>query len=135
MRRVLFALVFTAFIGLLSLSGCTGQGEGERCDPLADRNGDDDCAAGLVCTRNTELRWPVIGDSSIMQTPQTNICCPADRTTARVDVCKLTTPGIGSDAAIPDSAVEGSTEGGNDASTDSPSDAPSDAPTDAPTDG
>jgi hypothetical protein len=50
---------------LLSLPGCSEQGEGERCDSA--KNGNNDCDSGLICVPAAELR---------VQTADR--CCPAD---------------------------------------------------------
>ena len=55
-----FGLVFA---GLLWVAGCADQEEGQRCDPL---NGNNDCAAGLVCVRADKLALVEVGA----------VCCP-----------------------------------------------------------
>jgi hypothetical protein len=49
--------------------GCSGQGEGERCDSIA--NGNADCDDGLTCTSCTELAENIV-----------DRCCRADGSSA-----------------------------------------------------
>jgi hypothetical protein len=60
-----FALV-SAF-AVLTVPGCSQQGEGERCDSA--KNGDEDCDSGLTCVRKNELIEGI-----------TDRCCPAEGT-------------------------------------------------------
>lgn len=140
MRR---SFVFASLV-LLPLSivpACSNQGEGERCDVLAANNGNDDCQAGLECVPPGQLQWPA-PDGGKPQTTTTGICCPTNRSTARVDVCKMNSSNIGNDASFMPDVIEASAneggmdagEGGSDASTEA-GDAASDAPTDAPGEG
>jgi hypothetical protein len=122
------ALVALAALDISTLPmGCSGQGEGERCDHLADNAGTDDCAGDLVCTPASSLN----GNDH-----NTDRCCPSDRRRATTFVCQLPTAG-GIDAAPP--PTDGATGVPSDAPSDAPpvdapSDAPpSDAPSDAPT--
>jgi hypothetical protein len=62
---VVFALV-SAF-AVLTVPGCSQQGEGERCDKA--KNGDEDCDSGLTCVAQNELIENV-----------TDRCCPAEGT-------------------------------------------------------
>jgi hypothetical protein len=111
---------------LAGLAGaCSNQGEGERCDQLADNNGDSDCNDGLTCQN--------IGNYGF-------ICCPADRTQATTTQCALNNPGINADSSPPGddgSAADSSGEGGGDAAGDAADvavdaiDAPSEGAADA----
>jgi hypothetical protein len=109
---------------------CSNQGEGERCDTLADNGGNDDCQDGLVCTPGTSLNPP----------QSTDRCCPQDRTQAQTSVCQQPTTSVGGDAAPPpfDSGLHDGPSGDSsnpDSATDSSaSDAPVDSPIDSPVD-
>jgi hypothetical protein len=46
-----FAAVFA--VAVMSMPGCSQQGEGERCDSA--KNGNDDCDSGLVCVAARDL--------------------------------------------------------------------------------
>jgi hypothetical protein len=58
---------FVSAIGIVSVPGCSQQGEGERCDSA--KNGDADCDSGLSCVKEAELSDHV-----------TDRCCPAEGT-------------------------------------------------------
>jgi hypothetical protein len=60
---VVFA--FVSAIAVMTVPGCSQQGEGERCDSA--KNGDQDCDSGLTCIRSNELSDGV-----------TDRCCPAE---------------------------------------------------------
>ena len=60
---VVFA--FVSALAVMTVPGCSQQGEGERCDSA--KNGDEDCDSGLTCVRSTEL-----SDRA------TDRCCPAE---------------------------------------------------------
>jgi hypothetical protein len=131
--RFLLLLVILAIVPIAFVlpAGCSGQGEGERCDVHADNNGNDDCAGDLVCTAGGNLN----GSNN------TDRCCPADRTKATTLVCQLPTaggidttppPDASTDAPAADAAV--SDAPASDAPVDT-ADAPSDAPVDAAEDG
>lgn len=57
---------FVSAIALLSVPGCSQQGQGERCDSI---NGDTDCDTGLSCIPKQKLLDGV-----------TDRCCPAENT-------------------------------------------------------
>jgi hypothetical protein len=135
-RRVAFTVTIALLGGLVSIPSCASQGEGQRCDVNAANNGSDDCNAGLVCTSNDQLRWPVTTDGGIAQKPATYICCPPPGTAATTDVCKNMMPSIGSDAAIPETGPSetSTSDAPNDSTSDSPDDSPTDTGSDAPTD-
>ncbi len=63
--RSLVVLSIASFAALLSVPGCSLQGEGERCDRA--KNGDDDCDSGLTCISAIKLL-----------SQETDRCCPAD---------------------------------------------------------
>ena len=118
-RLLLLLTVFMSLPLVIAAPGCSGQGEGERCDVRADNNGTEDCAGDLVCIKAGDLNGS-----------NTDRCCPADRTGATTDVCKLPTAGGIDGAPPPDAGPSPDATSG-----DAPSDAPSDSPTpDAPTD-
>jgi hypothetical protein len=63
--RSVTVIALCSAAALLSLPGCSQQGEGERCDSA--KNANADCDSGLVCVLKSELRDPA-----------TDRCCPAD---------------------------------------------------------
>ncbi len=89
---------------------CSNQAEGERCDTL---NGNDDCASGLVCYPQAQLK-DTISDR----------CCPADRAKATAAVCQVAVDILGGDASTP-------TDSGPSPVADAATDANSDATADA----
>jgi hypothetical protein len=121
-------------IAFILPTGCSGQGEGERCNHLGDNAGSDDCAGDLVCVasgRNAKI----------------DTCCPADPAQATTFACQLPAAG-GIDAAPPPPASDAATDAPTTdaptsdapatdapATTDAPADSPADAPADAPEDG
>jgi hypothetical protein len=130
-RYFLLVVVLCSVPVAIAFPGCSGQGEGERCDIRADSNGDDDCAGDLKCFAAGSLNGS-----------NTDRCCPADRTQATTEVCKLPTAS-GIDAAPPPVDAAGSdaptdgpvgTDGSADAPADSEADSGADAPADAPAD-
>ncbi len=60
--------------------GCSKQGEGERCEPLAAR--DDDCEEGLVCVTAKELGETFSEDVDFGR------CCPQDLSSASDSRCR-----------------------------------------------
>ncbi|HKQ69825.1 MAG TPA: hypothetical protein VJT73_10830 [Polyangiaceae bacterium] len=56
---------------VLSVLGCSAQGEGERCDQ---NNGNADCASGLQC-------------SAIPSTNDYRVCCPPDGVVSSNPLC------------------------------------------------
>jgi len=50
MRTRSFLLVLPTLL-LAAIVACTGEGEGQPCDPNANNSGNDDCASPLVCIR------------------------------------------------------------------------------------
>jgi hypothetical protein len=135
--RYVLPLVALGAVPVLAIAfpGCSGQGEGERCDRQADDNGKGDCAGDLVCVKHEDLNGA-----------STDRCCPADRSRATTPVCQLATAG-GLDAAPPpvDAAPDAQSDApvadgpvdsaATDAPIDAPVDAGQDAPADAPEDG
>jgi hypothetical protein len=65
--RPALVFAFASALALLSMPGCSQQGEGERCDAV--KNGNDDCESGLVCVSHSLLLDQV-----------TDRCCPAEGT-------------------------------------------------------
>ena len=73
-RRWISRLTLGALLSLAGLavgSGCSLQGEGERCDPA---NNDADCESGLVCVTGDDL----VGLRGI---EQAGLCCPKSNPT------------------------------------------------------
>jgi hypothetical protein len=76
--RPRFALVLAPLLAVaFALASCSGETEGQPCDPAAGNSGNDDCASGLVCTT--------------VSAAEGSRCCPADRTTAKSPDCALST--------------------------------------------
>ncbi|HEY2510721.1 MAG TPA: hypothetical protein VGI39_07690 [Polyangiaceae bacterium] len=121
----------------VSLSACSGQGEGQRCDVRDDSEsppGSSDCASGLVCDTGA----PGIAGYSSTSTQAGKsffgLCCPPSRANATTAACGAgTTIGNngfpeagtdatagGSDASSGDAASDGATNeaGGSDAAND-----------------
>jgi hypothetical protein len=135
-QALLAIVVLGGGLALVPATGCSNQGEGERCNTLSDNNGAEDCQSGLVCTAVGNLGikpFEGAGDGR---------CCPLARETAMTAVCKLSVGAIPSDAGGSDAATDGPEEGGDsggdagssdDASDGGMSDAPVDtgAPSDA----
>lgn len=63
----------------VAASGCTQQGEGERCSVA---NGSNDCESPLVCTRR-----------ELLTASSVDRCCPADRAQASTVECSVTFTG------------------------------------------
>jgi len=58
--------VFVSAMAVLSMPGCSQQGQGERCDSI---NGDTDCNDGLTCVLSSQLAVRGV-----------DRCCPAPNT-------------------------------------------------------
>jgi hypothetical protein len=143
-----FSLAFYAFITVavalmgfsIAGSGCSAQGEGDRCTFFnsgstidAGINGTDECQSGLVC-------W------SGMMFPNTygtyDRCCPPNLAQATVVQCETggqiadASPSAGADASFDVATDTSTTDATSDAKLDAKSDAksPLDAPSDAPSD-
>jgi hypothetical protein len=110
--RFVLAALATLAIGSSLATGCSNQGEGERCDHLADNSGNDDCQDGLQCTLATDLN------------SHTDLCCPPDRRTATTPQCALNQGGFDASPAPPDSAADAPAvdtgTGGGDGASDAP---------------
>jgi len=125
--RFLLLLVVLAVVPIAFFlpAGCSGQGEGERCDTRGDNNGNDDCAGDLICTHRGDL-----GDR----------CCPADLRQATTIACQPPTgggidgspppPDAASDAPAPDAPLADAPVADAPGQADAPEDAPLDAPED-----
>jgi hypothetical protein len=129
-RRLLTAFAAASFALALCASGCSGQGEGERCDINDDNTGDSDCASGLQCYAAATL-------GGVAETDHTDLCCPINRTQATTSICSIAPSPPGGNPAPPDGGADTgvTTEGGTaDAPSDSPPDSPNDSPLDSPAD-
>ncbi len=124
--RSLVAMLASAAALSLAPPGCSDYAEGDRCDA---NNGDDDCAAGLKCTKVAQTN----GNNS-------DLCCPADGV-ATVPACVPGTGGggAGGTGGTGGTAGTGGTGGtagaggsaGADAGSDAADDVTSDAAADA----
>ena len=118
MKRRTVITAISVVVTALFFGACSNGGEGDRCDHLADNNGNDDCQNGLQCIR---------ADAVNGSDRQSDRCCPTDRSTsAPGSVCALPMPsnGLGADAAIPaEAAVSDAPVVVPDAAPDAPADA------------
>ena len=112
--RSIAAFAVVSAMVVLSVPGCSQQGEGQRCD--RNSNGDADCDSGLVCIASGSLR-----DSPVDR------CCKADGSSSdsRCDpnTGKPSNTGgssgtAGSGGSSGSSAAGGGDEGGTSAGTD-----------------
>lgn len=83
--------------GVLALPGCSKQGEGERCSPIA--NGSDDCEEGLTCKAVDKTSKEDFGR-----------CCPPDLAEISDSRCNFTTITTSTGGT---SSTGGATSGGN----------------------
>jgi hypothetical protein len=93
-------LIFLLLAGAgLTLPGCSKQGEGERCSPVA--NGDEDCDEGLVCTP----------DKSV---PDFGRCCPPKGAEVSDSRCNFTSnpAGTGGTSSSGGTSSGGTSSGG-----------------------
>ncbi|MCA9597412.1 MAG: hypothetical protein KC776_29060 [Myxococcales bacterium] len=129
MRRTLRTLASALAIGLVAATGCGRSEEGESCDRA---NGNDDCAAGLVCRAGFEVK---AGDSVCCPRPpakpSTNACQPAVSTfdpdpSVDAAVASGGSGGTGGSAGQAGAAGSGGVSGA-DAGTDASADAEADA--------
>jgi hypothetical protein len=102
MRSSLLPVLAVLCLGtaVLATSGCSRQGEGERCDLANGKSGSDsDCADGLVCTSGQQL-----GRSS-------DICCPENRASQELSCIPGTPPGTGGAGGTSGNGGNGGTAG------------------------
>jgi hypothetical protein len=139
--------VIVAGVGLaLGVSGCTGQGEGDRCtffpnSALPSVNGTDECQDGLVCTpafNITEFPYdrccpPVLTQSTVPACSPNGIIDGGNPTSGRDATFDTTTDT--NDATTQDAKKDAPKESAADAKKDASSDAPSDTPSDVMEDG
>ena len=88
---------------LAVIGGCSGQGEGERCDHRAANNGDSDCQNGLTCQNPA---------SNIAVSPY-GVCCPEDLALAKTSACSANSGLIDANPAPPDATAGGDATGGD----------------------
>jgi hypothetical protein len=98
-----FAVV--SAVAVLSMPGCSQQGEGQRCDP--NKNGDADCESGLVCVSKGTLRDETADGR----------CCAADgsSTDSRCDLKTTSSNSGGSGGSGGTGNAAGESVGGNSA--------------------
>ena len=97
--RSRFQLWLSALVVSASLTGCSNQGEGERCDL---GNGNLDCQSGLLCRQITSASY--------------SLCCPpTDQTPSAAACSNVATP------ATVDASPIGNTEAGDSSSADASS--------------
>jgi hypothetical protein len=99
MARTTAILRFVIVAGALvvgAAQGCSKQGEGERCEPLA--GGDNDCDDGLKCVEGKFLA------NSTTAAPDFGRCCPDDNTYTDSRCAPVGTVG-------PDGGLTGGTSG------------------------
>jgi hypothetical protein len=101
-------VVLVAGTAAVTIGGCGGQGEGQRCSTNATVQGQNsDCASGLKCYSAAEL-----GIASGI-----DICCPEDRAQrSNTYICTPKTGGAGTiDGGAPDASDDaGSDDAGGD---------------------
>jgi hypothetical protein len=102
LRSFAVALVLST-VGAVA-GGCSGQGEGERCDHRASNGGNDDCQNGLTCQNPP---------GSVVTYPN-GVCCPLDPALATTSACSPNTGVIDASPAPPD-AGQAPVEAGDDA--------------------
>jgi hypothetical protein len=126
-RRFLILAAAASFVIALGAPGCSGQGEGERCDTQDDNAGDSDCADGLECWSYSYLG----GQAAVWQQ---DICCPTNLTQSTTAICELAPSPPGGNEGLPDSSTDtgASSEAGPDSRADAPLDSPNDSPVDSP---
>jgi hypothetical protein len=112
LRSLAVALVLST-VGVVA-GGCSGQGEGERCDHRASNGGNDDCQNGLTCQNPP---------GSVVTYPN-GVCCPLDPALATTSACSPNTGVIDASPAPPD-AGQTSVEAGDDAAPSGDDAAPS----------
>jgi hypothetical protein len=110
-RHRLRSAICTAVVALAGVvavgSGCSNQGEGERCTSIGNAggntatNGTQDCQDGLVCYQAF----------NIQATGDYDRCCPANLAQATVEACMMGTlaggnPTDGRDAAFVESGAD-----------------------------
>ena len=108
------ALIATLALGT---SGCSQQGEGDRCSVA---NGSNDCEAPLVCTRRELLTASTV-----------DRCCPADRAKAGTVECSVTFTGSVDAGTSPTEPLVDAGTSANDGASAHPVDASVDASPDA----
>jgi hypothetical protein len=110
--RSAICIAVVALAGIVAAgSGCSNQGEGERCEFFPGEpgsingstptNGSQDCQDGLVCM--SPVNPEAVGNY--------DVCCPMDLSTATAEACKSGNvpggnPTAGRDAAFVDSATD-----------------------------
>jgi hypothetical protein len=116
----LAAALAAVLVSALSVSACSNQGEGERCDIRGDNAGNDECQDGLTCRLVTTTN----------AAEQSYRCCPLDQTAPTVAECKIaqntvptpeaglpTTTDAGGDAAPVEASTDANVTDASDAST------------------
>jgi hypothetical protein len=108
LRSWLVSVAALSVFALALNTSCAQQQEGERCDyNNGISGGDSDCNDGLQCYRAQDLGAGTESD----------ICCPADRTTATVAPCIISSNSLNQDASVP--STDGSTTKDGSTGTDS----------------
>ncbi|MDB4946266.1 MAG: hypothetical protein JWP97_5800 [Labilithrix sp.] len=108
--RVVGILATSVLAVFVTLSACSNNGEGERCQIL---NGNSDCQDGLVCTSASAAATSeggtgagsTIGNggNGYVNPPYntSDRCCPSDRKTATHPACTEPNTSVGGEAGIP----------------------------------
>jgi hypothetical protein len=116
-RYRIVGIVMTSILGgFVTLTACSSQVEGDRCQA---ENGNDDCEDGLVCLAASQK--PFNGGTGTVNPPFNNSdrCCPFLREQATHPACVPLNPTITGDGAVPPPPDTGPTP---DATPDSPAD-------------
>ena len=96
--RIVGVLMASMLGGFVTLTACSNQGEGDRCQA---ENGDVDCQTGLVCLAATVKQFN--GGKGLVNPPYNNSdrCCPLDRDKANHPACVPLTASAAGDGAPP----------------------------------
>ena len=126
-QRRFFAKTVAFFSSLaviaVSLSACSGQGEGQRCDVRDDSEsppGSSDCASGLVCDTGAPGIAGYSSTSAQAGKSYFGLCCPPNRANATTAACGAGTT-IGN-PGFPEAGTDATAGGGDAASSEAGSD-------------
>jgi hypothetical protein len=76
-----------------AITACSGQGEGQLCNPKAGNNGNDDCSSGLTCQSRPTVVISMFG-----------ICCPPNGKSS-TSACNVTGASIDASSAPPEAST------------------------------
>jgi hypothetical protein len=98
--RIVGIVLASILGGIATLTACSEQAEGDRCQV---ENGNEDCAAGLVCLASSASKG-FNGGQGFVNAPynSSDRCCPLNRETATHPACVLVSGTGTTDATAPD---------------------------------